>query len=496
MFLLQPLWLLAGLAVAVPVVIHLYHITKGRTVKVSSLLLLTASSPARNRSLKLSNLLLLLLRCLLLLLLAVLLAKPYVYNSGDEQIKNGLILMPPGHVQAAYNAHKPLIDSLVKLQYRFRFYKADYPLANLKDVLAHAKNDSLGPGQNNFWSLARGLLSVTAADSPVYIFATNKLKNYSGERPELDSKFKWVTFSPADTTATWLQRSFVNNNGSLTVTKANSTAKGTWYASEEINNASINERYKVNWVDGHPIISEKDNEQMPVSADTGALKLVVYENPSTNNSNYLIAAIKAISSYTGLPVTIKRALTSNDIGSGADWLFWLSVDSLDVQQKSEKVFLYQPGKETTGTSAFVAEPLPYFNNNIYRSVTATSTSAGDSIVWQNGYGEPVLVKDKNGIYRFYSRFSPQWTDVIWSSVFPQLLCDLLFVPHRVDTNAGDERLIANEQLLPRFVPQAEKPAKTMITDPASMETLLWFVALIFFLIERLISIHHNKISKG
>ena len=63
--LLNPIWLFAIGGIVIPLIIHLWNIKKGKTLKVGSISLLGESSRQSAKSLKLIDLLLLFLRCLL-----------------------------------------------------------------------------------------------------------------------------------------------------------------------------------------------------------------------------------------------------------------------------------------------------------------------------------------------------------------------------------------------------------------------------------------------
>src|SRR6059036_2416056 len=75
---LAPLFLLGGLAVAVPVVFHLIRRTTRQRTLFSSLMFLLPSPPRLTRRSRLEHLLLLALRCLVLALLALGFARPFI----------------------------------------------------------------------------------------------------------------------------------------------------------------------------------------------------------------------------------------------------------------------------------------------------------------------------------------------------------------------------------------------------------------------------------
>src|ERR1700748_1200800 len=94
MTLLNPIWLSALAALVIPVVIHLWNIRPGKTLKVGSIALMEASEQKSSRSIKLSDLLLLLVRCLLLALVAFILSAPFLQRYINSGSIKGWLLIP------------------------------------------------------------------------------------------------------------------------------------------------------------------------------------------------------------------------------------------------------------------------------------------------------------------------------------------------------------------------------------------------------------------
>ncbi|MBC7652345.1 MAG: BatA domain-containing protein, partial [Deinococcales bacterium] len=90
---LQPIWLWAIAGIIIPVIIHLWHIKQGKSLKVGSVIFLQESSKQQSSSLKISDWLLLLLRCLLIILLAILLAKPQWQQALQTNKQKGWLLI-------------------------------------------------------------------------------------------------------------------------------------------------------------------------------------------------------------------------------------------------------------------------------------------------------------------------------------------------------------------------------------------------------------------
>ena len=87
---LAPWFLLGGLAVAVPLVLHLIRHQQRDRIPFGSLMFLKASPPPVQRKKRLENWPLLLLRCLILLLLALAFARPYFSDPPTSSTSGGM----------------------------------------------------------------------------------------------------------------------------------------------------------------------------------------------------------------------------------------------------------------------------------------------------------------------------------------------------------------------------------------------------------------------
>src|SRR6266576_2179757 len=87
---LAPLFLLGGLAIALPVIFHLIRRTTRERTIFSSLMFLSPSPPRLTRRSRLEHLLLLIFRCAILCLLALAFARPF--------LKRATVTEPPSGV--------------------------------------------------------------------------------------------------------------------------------------------------------------------------------------------------------------------------------------------------------------------------------------------------------------------------------------------------------------------------------------------------------------
>ena len=100
--LLNPIWLFGISGMIIPILIHLWNVKKGKTLKIGSVNLLDESSRQNARSLRLLDLLLLLLRCLLIIILSIFLSEPLWVSSNSSDQKGGWILIEKENFTETY----------------------------------------------------------------------------------------------------------------------------------------------------------------------------------------------------------------------------------------------------------------------------------------------------------------------------------------------------------------------------------------------------------
>ncbi len=91
----EPAFLWASLAVAIPVAIHFWHQKRGKPLPWAAMRWLAEREQQQSRGLKFDNLWLLLVRCLVLMLLAVLLAQPLLNWFDNEPVIQRVHLVQP-----------------------------------------------------------------------------------------------------------------------------------------------------------------------------------------------------------------------------------------------------------------------------------------------------------------------------------------------------------------------------------------------------------------
>src|ERR1700761_6416722 len=221
---LNPVWLFAIAAVVIPVAIHLWNIRPGKVLKVGSVSLINTASRKSSRSLKLLDVPLFFIRCLLLMVLALLLAAPLWQKKLLTNKVKGWILIPRGNLQVAYTKFKTRIDSLTNAGYELHYFDRGFPKSDLKQVLLHPKDSIVNTETQpaNYWTLARQLDTLVTSTLPIYIFTPNQAAYFTGEKPQVALNLHWQTYTPADSTGTWIQSAGFNNNNAIRIVQGSS----------------------------------------------------------------------------------------------------------------------------------------------------------------------------------------------------------------------------------------------------------------------------------
>ena len=487
--LLQLIWLWAGTAVLVPVVIHLYNVKPGRTLKVGSILLLAGNAKTRAKSIKLSELLLLLLRCLLLITLTMILAKP-VWLQSKKTTEKGWLLIPQNEIHEAYTTYQPLIDSLLRQGFRLRRFDGTFGEIDLQKALQQ-KDEAITDSSLSYWALLNRLENKIPDSFPLYIFTDNKLKHFTGVRPRLSLQTHWNIFHSNDTAAYWLQKAWLLPGDSVRITTGSSHLSGTEYASQNMSVYGAHDPYRI--ANNLTVSLNKENTpHQAIAIDTTSLTVIIYAKTFSEDAAYVVAALHAIKEV--MRYNIKARITDDikTITGQYDWLFWLSDEAMPGSLVRNNILMYANKKSTSVSSRLITQDFTSLSAtepiSLYKTIPAYDSTAYQ-IIWKDEYGNPVLSLQKNeaNIYRFYSHFNPQWNDLVWNSSFPQVMYKLMFNDTQNNVSkSNDIRMIDASQIQPA---QAVGKALSAIQHKTSKDisVILWLMALFLFVAERMLS---------
>ena len=483
---LNPIWFFALAALSIPVIIHLWNVRPGKTLKVGSISLITEASKSSRRSLKLLDMLLLMIRCLLLALLAALLAAPVWQRVIPTQKAKGWMLIPKEIFKETYQKYQSTVDSLDKAGYEFHYFNKGFAKQDLKIMLADTSlNDTITNA--NYWSLVKQLDNI-AGNVHVYLFTQNGISHFKGSKPNIKyTALHWQTYTAKDSVDRWIEAATFTNDNNIKVTDGFSSPHSTVYNTSILKSGG-DAVHDVLTQNGQTSISLKNNNTAPVTVDTSTLRIVIYTNKYQVDAGYLKAALSATTAFNGAKSTIKQYSNPAAIPAGQTWLFWLSDQPVKASlfKSSKSVFRYQAGKASDVNSWI--DP-----GHIALSKRTSPVKTYDA-VWKDGFGNPILSSNSND-YQFYSHFDPLWNDLVWSDEFPKMMLKLLFNNKKSQSQVHERRVLNNAQLQPallsRFTPISLLPK----TEQADLSKYFWLLLVILFIAERILS-HKKSTGNG
>ncbi|WP_411272737.1 BatA domain-containing protein [Daejeonella sp.] len=489
--LLNPIWLFGISGILVPLIIHLWNIKTGKTLKVGSIRLMGESSRQNSRSLKLMDLLLLFLRCLVIILLSLYLAEPVWKSLQAPKGNKAWILIEKSAFAETYTRFKGEIDSLSAAGEELRLFEPGFKRVELEEMLADstkADSSALLP----YWSLLRLLEQQIPQGSKALIYTSDRANRFKGARPAISTAINWKAFTPADSISKWIDRSYLTISGEIKTIVSESSPSGTFNSAIDIAPGNEISGVRASILNGK---AQVQLDGQTLLADTSTLTIAVNVEGFQNDAAYLGAAIASIQKYTSRKIKLVKPSSQQDI------LFWLSSKELPSGIKANtKVFKYAMGKVTsTNTWLKFTEGLTTLkteNIRVYKRISYPEKALGFS-VWEDGFGKPLLdLKQSNNVslYTFYSRLNPEWTDLVWSPEFVKLLMPLI-LPAKPDAPNGvfDKRSIHLSQILPHSdlrPPTSELRPQTSdnpVTNKKDLQHFIWILLMGIFIAERYLS---------
>ncbi len=450
MQLLYPIGLISLASVLMPIIIHLWRVKQGKTLKIGSITLLGESAAATAKNLKISQWLLLLLRCLFFILLAILISKPFLTGKSLSAAKGGWILVARKDLKPIYNEHQKTIDSLLQKGYQLRNFTKGFGPIELKDTaknyLEGKFNDAL-----NYTSLLKQANHLLPNQYPVWIFANKQLSKFDDVLPSLHLKINWkaVKIKDIDTT-TYTQ--FIGR---------------TFKATKQQNATSYH------------IVNPKEFPPLAV----------VVNGKNKEDEAYLRAALEAIGSYLNQPIVFRTMLSDNQL----DAIFWLSDTPIPMQLMAK----LKPDGIT----------LQYANTPIIKQVTRLTTTAnkntdaallkmqnearksdGTQTIWKDVFGNPVLTvkqEQQRKSYQLYTQFNPKWTTLVWKDDFAEALMPILY--GEKPTGFAFKSIPQADQEQPIAIFNKDSLATVNVGTSKSLDQLIWIMAFVVLLLERIIS---------
>lgn len=488
---LYPLGLLAALGIGIPIVIHLWQVKQQRVLRVGNIKVFAGTKRQRIHKIRIKNWLLLAIRCLIVLLLAALLAGPRLVRDAGKQDR-GWVLLGAGARYGAMPdpAQQQLIDSLLDHGYALHAFEPGFrplPREDTEDTVATVDNQ---------FTLVHTLGEQLPPGFPVVVFSTPQIGQLAGDVPATPLRLSWqVLATDTAEAARFITHAWKTSDDSVAVWIATSRPDGTDVARTVITGDGRAEGIAFRITDGQAEVSMDGQDEWVTVADR-PYRIQFTGGSNTADLAYVQAVFRAFAQQTGIPVQ----LDGYDPSAPCDLLFDFSASpSADTDSQPATIFRYAAGEGEPqnnrlalwGTATNGDQP------GIHRLIPADGDHG--EVVWTDAYGQPVLTRQRTGSnweYHFYSRFNPQWTDMVWSTEMINNLLPLLLTPETPLWTQSFERYAANRQVLPGPLQLPRQPALAGNTyhdrEPTAIPLFTWAVLLIFAL-ERILT--HNQRRK-
>ena len=472
---LYPLGLLAAVGIAIPILIHLWNIKSGKTLKIGSVFLLGTPTNQRSRSFRVQDWPLLLIRSLLVLLIAFLLANPIYQKTQQTASGPNWILLEKASFPQIWRSEHQKIDSLIKAGYEIHDFGVNFDRIDIKD--SNTVFSAPASGMLPYYALIRELDHRLAAGTSVHIFAKNQRQYFEGVRSKTRTQLQWH-FLPSDTAQMhWTAAAYDLQYGGKRKLEGVRTERGISYRASNI--STVDEGFAV---------------------DTTTMLVQINAGQNTSDAAYVKAALQAIASFTERKIVVEDIRGFEQIKPSTNFVFWLSDKAISTLALAKlpaglQLFSYAGRKSGKFRSEVLdLQGLAIKNVTLYQKIL--DAQPYERIVWKDGTGKPVLTADKEGAItqiKFYSRFNPEWTNMVWSEQLVMFLMPLILPESSAAAGFRDAAKlpVSTEEL--QAAQQNHTPSKveTEVVEQ-ELDYWVWTCLFLLFFIERWITYTKRK----
>jgi hypothetical protein len=479
--LIYPIGLLAAIGIILPVLIHLWNIESGKTLKIGSVAFLGVPSNQQSRSFRITDWPLLLLRCLLICFLAFLLARPTQRQQIKASEQPGWILVEKANFKKLWSSKRKQLDSLLLKGYEIHDFDVNFASLELKDTLSKAPASSVEALP--YYSLIRQLDSQMEPGKRAYVYTDNNSFRFQGKQPVIHLDLKWSFLPSARKDTSWVSDSYATSNRMVKQTTAHSTSAGTYYTAALV----------------QPTAED-------AQVDTSSILVQVYQKQGSIDAAYLKAAVMALAQFTNRKIALQNISSFNQIKKNSSLVFWLSEQqpsAAEIQRlpKGVSFFEYAGTKVQKAGTKFQKVDSRIQDQNglaledaeLYKRTEPASTTGQN--IWLDAAGISVLsLKTISGVkrYEFYSRFRPDWNNLAWTNgmilfltpiILPQAAAEIAFQEDQRSRSATAMR-----------VPLLAGSSTTAITNSYVQQSLspwFWWIAFILLSLERWLTYRKN-----
>lgn len=471
---LSPLGLFAALGILIPVLIHLWNIKSGKTLKIGSIALLGDPSNQRSSSLRITDWPLLLLRCLLILCIALILADPVDKIKLGAAERPGWILVEKMNFKKLWSSHRKQLDSLLAKGYEIHDFDVNFRKLELADTSSIFSSSAEAP--LTYYALLKQLESQLEPGRKVYLYVHNLSARFASKAPALNLQVHWNLLPLEGQDTSWNSGAYQSLNQSFVSSTAHSSATGTYYLPGML----------------------KAGDTAGLAVDTATLRVKIYANPGSKDAEYVQAAVGAIRQYTRRKIEVKRIRSWQEVKENA-LVFWLSdkaPSAADMGKLPEGTRFFQyAGARVQGSASSIQDHngVSLEQSELYKRTT--DQNASGQAVWSDGSARAVLSREFDSgkqVYKFYSRFRPDWNNLVWSENMVLFLLPIV-LPEAIATTAFelDRRSLAalNDPKLPGGGKSGQGQPPVFIQQPIS--SWIWWLAFLLLILERWLSYRKN-----
>lgn len=486
---IYPIGFIALASILLPILIHLWNVKQGKTLKIGSIAFLGESSNKSSRSFKITDWLLLIIRCVLLILIAFLLAQPFINQKIVAQNDNGWVLVNQNDLREVYQQEQKTIDSLLEKGFELHDFNVGFKVLNLADTL------SVEQAKLSNQALLQQLNSTLPQGYKVYLFAKNQMNKTDEKQIQTALNIVFKPFITQDSVIEKVVDAYQTTQDSTRVLVLKTNPNQSQYELIALPNESKNIDLKIE--DRFTFVKTKSQLNW-TKVNNQTLQIAIY-NPKNEAFNYLSAALNSIRDYTQKKMVWQKIQKDEVAQTDVDLLFWLSDEQIPKGLKLKqgvKLFIQQAGKEELINSTLNlnndANKIDLFKRIAYQEDESIS-------VWNDGFGKPVLTFNKeNQInkFTFYSRFEPQWTDLVWKADFVQAMLPIVLAQLENIENFGFEKDSIDNRVWDKsqnfFSQTTFKQGNFNAQSQKSISNWFWLSAFLLLLIERVLSYQKGK----
>ncbi len=491
MQLLLPGALVAALAVALPIALHLWSRKPSRSVLFGALRWVPPDAERQAARVELTEPWLLAVRCLLLVLLALLLAKPVlnVFTNPDK-IQPGWVLVAPSVLQQPNAGLLRILEDLRQEGHQVRALQKGFAQIDIaaKNVIADKRE------ADNYWQLVQEALTKLPPDAPLWVYADAAAMHYGGARPALPARVNWQTLPVTD--RQFFMAGAVSRADSVCMLLGFTDSSRVLYEKRTLAKSTLLDGVtfagwgliKLTAAQGQYSLvqqRESDTDTLRITASKPKHVLLVYAQTRKQDTYYCRAALGAAAHFLEAAVIVNETSTTAAVpNSKTDVLIWLAEGQLPVA--------VQQWVGAGGSVIRDAEQtVPSTRNSFTYGGEVFSATVLDTVKWGAcvlGDGQAVVSMDtlgKGKVMKWHTRLTPVYNSLVASPQFAAWWVDQ-FSAWIGDSHKPryDLRAVPAALAGPVAVAGRDEPAAATAT---TTELVLWFMVLGIFLLERTMS---------